>query len=632
MCGINGFVFFNNSKKSFPKAILESKLRLMNDTVSHRGPDAEGLLIKPPMGFGFRRLSIIDLSSSANQPMFNSDEDIALIFNGEIYNYIELRKELIAKGYKFRTESDSEVIINSYIEYGDQCVERFNGMWAFAIYDFRKNKLFCSRDRMGVKPFYYLIQDNTLVFSSELKSLHAAWGLRSANLSKVYEYLAYGYRINDGETFFENCYELLPGTNLICKNQKVELKKYWKLKENLYHHRDQLSFHQEFGCLFKSAVKLRYRSDVPVALLLSGGLDSSAIAKVTDQLIENGELEQNEIHAFIASFPNFKENETPIAREFIKTCKHIKLHEMVINSKNIIEHLDKILYALDHPLGSFASIAHHNIMEACKKEGIKVVLNGQGSDEAFAGYDRYISGVHLLDQLLSRGGKFLKEFYHLNQDNNYAKSFLLIQMVKSILNQPFASYLRAKYQEKSIGCLDKNFVKANINHYKSEYKFSIKGNNFNEYLLNQINHQGLNTILHYEDISSMSQSIEIRSPFLDYRVMEFAFSIPNKLKFNNGITKLIQRETIGKMLPDFITKNRQKIGFNTPFEEYIDTDANFKAYVGDILNSQSFKSKKIWKANKVAKVFQHSAKYPLFPYWRVINLEVWSKVYNINNL
>jgi len=629
MCGINGILCLSKNQKNY---FFEDRLQTMNDLIVHRGPDSEGVFVKKSIGLGFRRLSIIDLSSNADQPMVSNNEEIVIVFNGEIYNYIEIKKELINKGYIFRTSSDTEVIINSYIEYGEKCVEHFNGMWAFALYDFRTNKLFCSRDRLGVKPFYYYIDENHLYFSSELKTLHKVCDLKEANQSKVYEYLAYGYRTNDGETFLNNCFELLPGTNMTYENQKFNFNKYWNLEDRLFQHNEELSLYEEYSQLFESAVKLRYRSDVPVALLLSGGLDSSAIAKVTDNLIENGELEQTDIHAYIASFPNFKEDETATAREFIKTCKHIKLHEFPINSKSIVDNFEDIVYGLDHPMFSYASFSHHSIMKECKKKDIKVVLNGQGSDEAYAGYDRYISGVHLLDQLLSFNGNFFKEFHALNSLNGYSKSFLITQMVKSILNQPLPSYLRAKYQEKSIFCLENDFVKQNYNHYKSEYKFSIKGNNFNRYLLNQINNQGLNHILHYEDVSSMQQSIEIRSPFMDYRLMEFAFSIPNDMKFKNGVTKRIQRETIGKMLPDFITENRNKIGFSTPFNEYISSDPAFRHFIFDVLNSTNFKSKKIWNADKIIKVFENPSKYPNFPFWRIINFEIWSKMYNIRNL
>jgi asparagine synthase (glutamine-hydrolysing) len=260
------------------------------------------------------------------------------------------------------------------------------------------------------------------------------------------------------------------------------------------------------------------------------------------------------------------------------------------------------------------------------------VLNGQGSDEAFAGYDRYMAGAHLLTELLSPKGNFLTEFYHLHQHNGYSIPFLLSQMMKSVLNQAFTAYLRARYQEKSIHCLNRNFVKNGYDHYKPIYKFSPRSDNLTNYLLYTIKQQGLNHILHYEDISSMQQSIEIRSPFMDYRLMEFAFSIPTDLKFKKGVTKLIQRETIGRQLPKSITKNRKKIGFKTPFQKYISSDKNFQNFVGDLLDSKSFNSKSIWKANAIKHAFQQSDRYPNFPYWRFINLEVWSRLYGITNL
>src|SRR4030042_3258486 len=199
MCGINGFISLNNSIDIRNQDNIKAQIGQMNDLISHRGPDSDGIYCKYPICFGFRRLSIIDLTDDANQPMQSSDGEIVIVFNGEIYNYVEIRQELKNKGYLFKTQSDTEVIINSYIEYGFRCVAKFNGMWAFALYDFRKNILFCSRDRFGVKPFYYYSDKDSLLFSSELKTLHQICDLKKANHSKIYEYLAYGYRIDDGE-------------------------------------------------------------------------------------------------------------------------------------------------------------------------------------------------------------------------------------------------------------------------------------------------------------------------------------------------------------------------------------------------------------------------------------------------
>jgi asparagine synthase (glutamine-hydrolysing) len=632
MCGINGYVFLKNEIPEDSVEIIRSKVNQMNLLISHRGPDSDGIFSKDSICFGFRRLSILDLSDVANQPMVSADGEIVIVFNGEIYNYIEIRKELVSKGYNFKTHSDTEVIINSYLEFGFECVEKFNGMWAFSIYDFRNKVLFCSRDRFGVKPFYYYRNDDALLFSSELKALHKVCDLKRANYNKVFEYLAYGYRINDGETYFENCFELLPGTNMIYQNNQLRFHKYYELKLNKYKHSESLNFYEEYIQLFENAVQLRYRSDVPVGILLSGGFDSSSIARMTDNLVEKGALEQAEIHAFIASFPNFKDDEAPIAREFIKTCKHIKLHEMEIDSRSTVDDFENTIYGLDQPIKSFTVIAHNNIMRKCKESGIKVVLNGQGSDEAFAGYIYNVAGYYLLDLLLSQKGNFFKELHTLNSLNKNSKFFLLSQMVKSTLGNERCSYMRAKYKEKSIFCLNEEFTQTNSNHYKSDWKFSLKGNNFETYNLNLITQKTLNNILHYEDVSSMQESIEIRSPFMDYRLMEFAFSIPVELKFKNGVTKVIQRETIGKMLPDYITNNRRKIGFSTPFKDFISDDTTFKSYIFGVLNSRSFSTKEIWNAGKIVKVFENPSIYPDFPFWRFINLEIWSKVYGINNL
>ncbi|MBK8501584.1 MAG: asparagine synthase (glutamine-hydrolyzing) [Saprospiraceae bacterium] len=631
MCGINGIVSTNRTDYHSTHW-YRSKLERMNNQIIHRGPDSGGIYTEQNVGFGFRRLSIIDLSDHANQPMVNTDRNVVLIFNGEIYNYIEIRQSLEKKGHVFKTTSDTEVIITSYLEYGEECVHQFNGMWAFALYDFINHKLFCSRDRLGVKPFYYIENQGHLFFSSELKALHSVLKLNEANLAKTYEYLAYGYRVNDGETFLKGVNELQPGSNLILDQSGLHTHKYWTLKPDLFDHQGSFDYHTTYTSLFEDAVRLRYRSDVPVALLLSGGLDSSAIGKVTDNLIQNGRLGQSEVQAYIASFPGYQHDETAIAREFVKTCKGIKLHEMHIETGKVTQSLAKTIYGLDHPVFSFSTIAHNNIMTACKERGIKVILNGQGSDEAFAGYDRYNAGAYLINQLQKSPHRFIEEFRALNKKNGWSCQYLALQILKSISSQTRTAFYRAKFQEKSIRHLNPEFVKRNYHHYKPTYKFSPGQDNFSNYLLYSINQQGLNHILHYEDVSSMNQSIEVRSPFMDYRLMEFAFSIPPELKMKEGVTKLIQRETIGKMLPDIITSNRNKVGFKTPFNKYLQEDPEFKKMTNDLINSNSFRQKNIWNSDSLFREFKKEKVNENFPFWRIINLEIWSQVYSISNL
>jgi asparagine synthase (glutamine-hydrolysing) len=563
MCGINGVFYFNNPPL---KEACESKINQMNNTIIHRGPDSDGLYIKNNIALGFRRLSIIDLSSSANQPMLSKDGFISLVFNGEIYNYIELYDELVKKGYEFNTKSDTEVIINAYLEWGQNCVKKFNGMWAFAIYNSQKNELFASRDRFGVKPFYYHVNDNYLIFSSETKAIVSVENLREANKSKAFEYLAYGYnKTGDGKTFYKEINELLPGTNIIIKNNSLRFETYWELKPNQQPYVSKEKAYQEFTNLIVNAIQIRYRSDVPIAMLLSGGLDSSVIALITEQLKANGLLDQNTIEAFSVQFPGYVNDESEITKAFAKTCKHIHLNTITPNLNEIITHLPKIVFDMDQPLGSFSHIIHNQMMKEIHGKGIKVALNGQGADEAFYGYDKYVFGYFLLDRLFGKKFDFFKQLRAIHSTLGFSYKMIVSQLIKALLNKKKASYLRSKYVEKNINCLAAEFIKANYNNYLHQYQFSIHGTNMANYAMEQITDTGLTSILHYEDVSSMNASVEMRSPFLDYRIIEFAFSIPDDLKFDLGITKKIIRETVGKDLPDNIVNNRKKIGLTIHF-------------------------------------------------------------------
>lgn len=629
MCGINGFLYFKNGI-SETDAIV--KIKKMNDTISHRGPDSDGVYVKQNVTLGFRRLSIIDLSSTANQPMLNGDETIAIVFNGEIYNYIELYQELTEKGYLFKTKSDTEVILNSYLEWGVDCVNKFNGMWAFAIHDQTKNILFVSRDRLGVKPLYFRLNQNHFMFSSETKAIVSAENNTLANRTKAYEYLAYGYnKTNDGETFYEQINELLPGSRIIIENNQIQYEKYWELKSNHSLFISKEDSYEKFTNLFEDALKIRYRSDVPIALLLSGGLDSSVIASTTENLITKGILPQNTIQAYTVHFPNHEHDELEITQAFSKTCKHINLNIYTPNIQTITSNIEQLVFDFDQPVGSFSHIIHNSMMQEIHKDGIKVALNGQGADEAFYGYDKHIFGYFLLDKLVSGESDFGKQLMAVHHHLGYSYKMIFSQMFKALLNKKYASYFRAKYSEKNMQCLNKDFVNNAYDHYHYNYDFSLKGKNLINYTLEQISNTGLNSILHYEDVSSMRSSIEMRSPFMDYRLMEFAFSIPDDLKFDKGTTKKIIRETFGKNLPSNIVNSYKKIGFQSPFLEYM-KDKEFNALIQDTLNSKSFNEKTIWNKKIIRERFQNPEKYPNFPFWRFLNFELWSKSNSISNL
>jgi asparagine synthase (glutamine-hydrolysing) len=627
MCGINGFVCL---KSYAPIDLLRSDIAAMNHATAHRGPDGEGEYFDTGVALGHRRLSILDLSAEGHQPMFNEDHSLALVFNGEIYNYRELIPELKARGHLFRSHSDSEVILHGYEEWGADCVQRFNGMWAFAIWDTRNRCLFASRDRLGVKPFYYAQDDSSFIFSSEIKAIAAVKPLHEANLAKVHDYLRYSYRTCDGSTFFAGVNELRPGHSLVIENGDVKISQYWEMPHGNVSTESDEALRARFTALLEDAVRLRFRSDVPVALLQSGGLDSSAICRVVDDDIEAGRLGRDSVTAFTAIFPGFKHDESVRARELISTCKHVQHVELTPTADDLLKDLPTFVAGMGEPVQSTTSFVHWQIMRAVHERGIKVIINGQGADEALAGYGPYIVGYRLLDTLLSQPWKVFSQARGMQEKLGFSATMLIAQTAKAMLGRRAASHWRAGMVEGGTQVLSPTFIKKYDNNLaESSMTFSAK--NLDQHLRSQIEHYGFNQILHYEDHSAMMSSVEMRSPFVDYRLMEFAFSLPDRLKFDHGVTKRIQREAFASRLPKSIVDNHHKIGFSTPFLDWMKAPA-VKTFMLDVVGSESFQSRSIWQGAEIKKRFEHAEKYPSFPFWRYINLELWARAYGINNL
>ena len=631
MCGINGILYFNNYQSQEDKTFYISRIGLMNKAIAHRGPDGDGVFVNYPVSLGHLRLSIIDLSENAAQPMFNEDKSVVLIYNGEIYNYKELISDLKSKGHIFRSECDAEVVIHSYEEYGYDCVKKFNGMWAFSIYDIKKNIFFASRDRFGVKPFYFYKDENEFIFSSEIKAILKVKEIHEANLAKVYEYLAYGYRTTDGNTFFKDVNELKPATNLIVNLENSELKfvKYWDFPG--YINPDNSDARENLKELLYDSVKIRFRSDVPVSILLSGGIDSGVITKITDELIDSGNLPNGNVSAFSAVFPGYEFDETKEIDEIISGCRHIDSYKLSPSGEDLTSSINDFIYGMGEPVFSTTSFAHYKLMKEIHNKNVKVVLNGQGSDEAWCGYGRYIAGYFLLDRLLSEPGKFLPQLNSINRKLEMSYVQLISQTLKAFVGRRQASLVRSKNIEKTREIISDELYNDNYLNFPDTRFNSPNGDNLSAYMKNNIAFQGFGQILHYEDHSSMQSSIEIRSPFIDYRIMELAFSIPEKMKFHDGVTKKILRELFKDKLPSSVIDNHRKIGFMTPFDKWLGEESSVR-FVNEILNSSSFNNKNIWNAEKIRKIFNSKEKYPSFPYWRILNLELWSQVYRIKNL
>lgn len=631
MCGINGVVRLSGRPDSVP---LHGLIKRMNDALAHRGPDGDGVFVDDErVGLGHRRLSILDLSEAGSQPMFNEDSSLALVFNGEIYNYLELIPELKAAGHVFRSQSDTEVILHAYEQWGPDCVRRFNGMWSFALWDRRARQLFVSRDRFGVKPFYFQHTAEAFTFSSEPAGLKAAGCMNGqANLTKLHAYLAYGYRISDGATFFDQVQELLPGhSGIVSPTGEFRSWPHWELPAPGSRPAPPAAERAEaYRALLADAVRLRFRSDVPVALLQSGGLDSSAICATVNDEIGAGRLGQTGVTAFTAIYPGQPQDESAAVKDLMASCGHVRSVLLTPAGQSLSSGIEEFVRRMQEPVASTTSFVHRQLMGAIREQGIKVVINGQGADEALAGYGRYIVGYRLLDLLQTRPAAALTEARAMQRLMGFGFSQLAMQTAKAMMGRRAASAYRARFVERASTVLDPQFH-ANHQSRLPDVAMQRGGANLRHHLRSQLLSYGFNQILHYEDQSSMSESVEIRSPFIDYRLMEFAFSMPDEALFSGGITKRVLREAFSSRLPASILQNHRKIGFATPFDTWMREPAS-RAMVEALVHSPEFRSRRIWNADRLARtLLDPQAASRGFPVWRFLNAEIWLRQHGISN-
>lgn len=627
MCGINGILGLRAAAEAAPPA----RIAAMNAAIAHRGPDGVGEFTEPGVALGHRRLAIIDLSAAASQPMHSADGALVLVFNGEIYNYLELAAELAALGRVMRTRSDSEVILHAYAQWGDDCVRRFNGMWALAIWDRRRRRLFASRDRLGVKPFVYAQQGDWLYFSSEPAGLRAALPLHQANLGKLHEYLAYGYRRNDGETFFAGVHELPPAHNLVLEGGRVEFRRYWALPPaGEAHGRVRADAGEQLRALLTDAVRLRLRSDVPVALLQSGGLDSSVIGTLVNTELAQGRAGQQPVTAFTAVNPGHAFDETDPVRELLRGLPHLRAVELHPQGHDLAAQLPAFVRAMQEPQSSATSFAHWHLMQAISQQGIKVVLNGQGADEAFGGYDVYIRGYRLLDVLLSTPMRLPAEAAAIHARMGRRWGSLTLQTMKALLGRRAASAWRGWVTEGGSRVLRSDFRREHRTRLP-DVPMTLAPRNLDRHLRSQLCEYGFNQILNYEDYSSMSQGVEMRSPFVDYRVMEFAFSLPDEAKYAQGVTKRLVRDTFRAQLPASIADARAKIGFAMPFDQWAATPS-FRQLIKELTATPQFQASRVWDAPRLAAALADPAAIRRgFPVWRFVIAALWLRENGITN-
>ncbi|MCK4595373.1 asparagine synthase (glutamine-hydrolyzing) [candidate division WOR-3 bacterium] len=601
MCGICGIISFVGNE------IEPNKIKSMMKVLKHRGPDDEGIFIKGNIGLGHLRLSIIDLSSAGHQPMFDESGRYCIVYNGEVYNYLELKRELSSK-YNFFTQTDTEVILYAYKEWGVRCLDHFNGMFSFAIYDILEHTLFLSRDRFGIKPLYYYFGEDSFVFASEIKSiLQVVPEENIANDSVIYDYLVYNRTDHYIETFFKNIKRLDHGYYMLIKGNNVSFHQWYNLPERVNNPFNSL---EDFRNIFIDSIRLRLRSDVPVGVCLSGGLDSSGITSILTSVIRKADLQ-----TFSAVY---RKGESGDESDYIDLYRDsvFKMHKTFPTTQTLYSDISNFVECHGEPVPTTGPYAHYKVMELAKGN-VTVLLDGQGGDELLAGY-HYFFGCYLRELLLHR--RLLKFFiesfsYYQNQHSLFAFQSLLFYLLPNFLKS------RAKLKGKNYLGIDfHNKVKKNTRLLET----LLNPRSLQEALLNHFEYK-LEHLLKWEDRNSMWFSLESRVPFLDYRLVERTLSLPSEKIITNGMTKVILRKAMVGILPEQIRLRQDKVGFLTPESEWLRAPV-FRYFILELLHSDSFRKRPYFNYKTCIRLYNLHLQRKINisrDIWKWINLELW---------
>lgn len=573
MCGIAGIV--SNKKKDN----LENMINGMLETIVHRGPDGSGKkFFDDKVALGHRRLAIIDLSEKGLQPM-EWNKRYWITFNGEIYNYKELREQLIKeKNFSFESETDTEVILAAFAAWGEKCVNYFNGMWSFVIFDRNNQKMFCSRDRYGVKPFYYSMVDDYFVFGSEIKEiLKISKGLIKANQKNLEAFLVNGLLDTNNETMFEGIFQLEGGCNLWLDNKTLN----YKIER--WHHIEKIksnSFGKKKNCeIFRKklflAIRLRLRSDVPIGSCLSGGLDSSAIVCIANSILKE-EKDNVEQYTITSCFTDEKYDEQKYADAVTEKTGTIS-YKIYPDIDKFFKEIDKIVWHMDEPFISMSMFAQWNIFREAKRKGLKVMLDGQGADEQLAGYTSFYNA--LFYDLLKKGKvkRLFREIKGFKRIRAESEKMSTVERVFSLIARfmipgSLLYKIRLRYNDKKT---ELPFAKRMyFNDVIMSKNKLCDGKNQQRFVYGNM-YTGMRALLHYEDRDSMAHSIKARVPFLDADLSEFIYSIPLEEKIEDGKTKDILREALKDVLPESIYRRYSKLGFVTPQDAWINENKEF---------------------------------------------------------
>lgn len=670
MCGIAGF--YSGAKHAV------QCIKAMTEAIRHRGPDDEGYVLFKEMGappcvcggedtpidaatvavsyaptvsigcaalrdvkvaLGHRRLAVLDLSPFGHQPLCTTDLRYWIVYNGEVYNYIELRSELEKLGYVFASKTDTEVILAAYAEWGERCLSRFNGMWAFAIYDSVGKTLFLARDRFGVKPLYYMaLPDGLFAFASEIKQFTVLPGWQSTlNGQRAYDYLVFGITDHTEETMFSGVYQLKPGhcvtilvdgADVMTPGRPLSTKAWYELRPRPFAgNLDDAA--REFRDLFEQSLALRLRADVPVGSCLSGGLDSSSIVCVLNEF-----LRKQGVQGLQRTFSACSEVDRFDERKWIDLVvgkTGVDAHYVYPALDRLFEESPAITWHQDEPFGSTSIYAQWNVFKLAGQNGIKVMLDGQGADEQLCGYHLFM-GARLSS--LSKAWRFSEVFKDLCAMRNlhgYTSLDSLKQVAPFLLPELVVNTLK-----RCLGYYHAHPGWLNLDNLNAESRdpfassLSYRGGTSNLSYA-QLTSSNLQMLLHWEDRDSMAHSIESRVPFLDYRLVEFVLGLPEEYKIYRGVTKRVLREAMTKILPEAIRTRVDKMGFVTPEEVWV------REIAPEMFRSKIEESIEVAPAcfdaealrNEFANICRGKKKFSFLP-WRIINFGEWVRIFNVS--
>lgn len=622
MCGIIAIV----SKASGSVQDLVPRIDRLVDVMKHRGPDGRGVFSDEQVILGHRRLAIIDLSDGGHQPMISGNGRFVIVLNGEIYNYPELRTELEKGDVQFRSDSDTEVLLEFWAQSGPSCLPELNGMFGFAVWDRETSSLFAIRDRFGIKPIYYIETERCIALASEIKALLPLLDSYSPNDGAIYDYLMYGQADHTDETFFQEIHRLPAGSYVKVTSEGLIVEKWYDLRQEVakvqrssgFSGLSEKHYVKEVKRLFTRAVELRLRSDVPVGSCLSGGIDSSSIVSTARGMIDDSEADIFQTYSAVYG-DWFEKDESKYIEALVKKCK-VKSNYTRPTELDLNRMFRELMFHQEEPVATASPFAQYCVMKLAHSNGAKVLLDGQGADEILAGYD-YSVGYYLGELL--RRGRFVKlASESIAQVRRRNKSGLRVALYGMLPKK-----LRRKRLRRTDPLMNSEFAER-FKERNAVEPVRFGPPNLNESLMDEV-HYRLQHLLRVEDRNSMAFSIETRVPFLDHNLVAYVLALPPELKIRNGISKYVFRIALGDYLPEIILQRTDKIGFATPDNTWLRSEKS--TLIDDLATTQHCYLKRYVDSNRLVSVLKKNKK-NLNPkttsfLFRVVCLQTWLDVH-----